>query len=105
MQMHLYKDEAHMQSVMSSDLCCWLVFISVCVFVRVFVEELEQKRLGWRRRSVKLGNRGGVGVSTAAGFHAEDKSLRLEPGVMTTSSSVLPKALHSLLREKIHFFN
>lgn len=90
---------------MSSDLCCWLVFISVCVFVRVFVEELEQKRLGWRRRRVKLGNGGGVGVSTAAGFHTEDKSLRLEPGVMTTSSSVLPKALHSLLRENIHFFN
>lgn len=61
-----------MQGVMSSDLRCWLVFISACVFVRVFVEELEQKRLGWRRRrTVKLGNRGGVGVSTAAGQNTE----------------------------------
>lgn len=54
---------------------------------------------------MKLGNGGGVGVGTTAGSHTEDKSLRLEPGVMTTSSSALPKALHSLLKENIHFFN
>lgn len=54
---------------------------------------------------MKLGNGGGVGVGTTAGSHTEDKSLRLGPGVMTTSSSALPKALHSLLKENIHFFN
>lgn len=42
---------------------------------------------------VRLGNRGGggVGVVTIACVHTEDTSLRLEPGVMT--SSVPPKAL------------
>lgn len=84
-----------------------LVSISVYVFVRVYAEELEWNRVGRRREGgrVKLGNGGGVGVGTTAGSHTEDKSLRLEPGVMTTSSSALPKALHSLLKENIHFFN
>lgn len=49
---------------------------------------------------LRLGNRGGVVVVSTAGVHIEDGSLRLEPGVMTSSSSVPPKALHSLLKEK-----
>lgn len=52
---------------------------------------------------VRLGNRGGV-VTTAC-VHTEDGSLRLEAGVMTSSSSAPPKALHSVLKGNSHFLN
>lgn len=61
---------------------------------------------GWGEEGrVRLGNRGGVGVVSTAGVHTEDGSLRLEPGVITSSSSVPPKALHSLLKGNSHFLN
>lgn len=71
----------------------------------VFEGGCGRGEMGWglgKEKRVGLGNRGGVGV---VGVHAEDGSLRLEPGVMTSSSSVLPRALHSLLKENGHFLN
>lgn len=58
-----------------------------------------------RTKEGELGNGGAVTLLTTASVRTEDGSLRLEPGVMTTSSSVLPQALQSLSRENIHFLN
>lgn len=35
---------------------------------------------------MRLGNRGGSGVDTTVDVHTEDGSLRLQPGIMTSSS-------------------
>lgn len=38
---------------------------------------------------MRLGNRGGAGVETTLGVHTQDRSLRLQPEIMTPSTSCL----------------
>lgn len=73
-------------------MCMYACITRLCLYVYVCL----RGRM-WRFRSrngtslggggsAGLGNRGGVGVVTAAGVRAEDGWPRPEPGVMTSSS-------------------
>ncbi len=82
---------------------CSDLYLYVCVRGRM--RKSWSWMVGWRTRGLRLGNRGGVGIVTAAGVHTEDRSLGLEPGVMASSGSVLPESALSLLKEKRNFLN